>query len=133
MNNFYNKDLKEFARELRNETVSKAEKYLWKAGLSRGKMGVKFKRQRPIDNFIVDFFSAEVNLIIEIDGNSHVNKGNYDRSREDKLEELGYTLLRFNEGDVLNNFPEVDGAIRHAIYCLKEKRDWNDALSYPPP
>jgi very-short-patch-repair endonuclease len=119
MNNYYNKDLKKFARELRSETVSKAEKYLWKAGLSRGQMGVKFKRQRPIHNFIVDFFSAEVKLIIEVDGNSHFVKGNYDRYRQDKLESLGYTVVRFNEGDVLNNYPKVDAAIRHAIYCLK--------------
>jgi len=123
MNNHYNKDLKEFSRELRNETVSRAEKYLWKAALSRGQMSVKFKRQRPIHNFIVDFFSAEVKLIIEVDGNSHFTKGNYDRYRQDTLEQLGYTVLRFNEGDVLNNYPEVDKAIRHAIYCLKEVND----------
>ena len=74
MNNFYNKDLKIFSRELRTESVSRAEKYLWKSLLKSNKIGVKFNRQRPIDNFIVDFFSKELGLIIEIDGNSHYNK-----------------------------------------------------------
>jgi very-short-patch-repair endonuclease len=82
-------------------------------------MGVKFKRQRPILNFIVDFFCAEIKLIIEIDGNSHVNKADYDRYRQDKLESLGFTILRFNEGEILNNFDEVVIAIRHVIESLK--------------
>ena len=70
-NNHYNRKLKEFAHELRNETVSRAEKCLWKRVLSRNQQGVKFKRQRPISFFIVDFFSQEIGLIIEVDGNSH--------------------------------------------------------------
>jgi very-short-patch-repair endonuclease len=76
MNNFYNENLKIFAHELRTESVSKAEKYLWKSLLRGNKIGVKFNRQRPIDNFIVDFFSKELGLIIEIDGSSHFNKQN---------------------------------------------------------
>jgi very-short-patch-repair endonuclease len=122
MNNYYNKDLKFYARELRSDTVSRAEKYLWKAGLSRNQMGVKFKRQRPILNFIVDFFSAEVGLIVEVDGSSHDHKGSYDRYRQDRLEKLGFTVIRFSEGDVLNNYGNVDDAIRHAIYVLKEEK-----------
>lgn len=83
-------------------------------------MGVKFKRQRPILNFIVDFFCAELKLIIEIDGNSHFTKGDYDRYRQDKLESMGFTIIRFSEGEVLNNYVEVDTAIRHVIDSLKE-------------
>ena len=99
MNNQYNKNLKLYARELRTDTVSKAEKYLWKAGLRRSQMGVKFKRQRPMFNFIVDFFSAEIKLIIEVDGSSHNHKGSYDRYRQNKLEEHGYTVsTRFIHG-----------------------------------
>jgi very-short-patch-repair endonuclease len=64
-NNHYNKNLKEFARELRTKTVSKAEKYIWKAVLSRKQTGERFLRQRCIDYFIVDFFAPELRLIIE--------------------------------------------------------------------
>jgi very-short-patch-repair endonuclease len=117
--NHYNPRLKEFARELRTETVSKAEKVIWKGLLSRKQTGERFLRQRPIYRFIVDFFAPEIGLIIEIDGNSHVNKGNYDRYREDKLVSLGYTLIRFKEGDVIWNMDVVSEQVRHVIHALR--------------
>ncbi|MFN5415775.1 MAG: endonuclease domain-containing protein [Flavobacteriia bacterium] len=121
MNNHYNKNLKSYSRSLRSESVSKAEKYIWKALLSRKQTGIAFKRQRPIANFIVDFFAAEIGLIIEIDGNSHVDKGEYDFYRETKLKSLGFELVRFKEGEVLNNLDKIHLEIMHVIDCLKEK------------
>jgi very-short-patch-repair endonuclease len=118
-NNHYNKNLKEFARELRTETVSKAEKLLWKAILSRKQTGERFLRQRPIDNFIVDFFAPALGLIIEIDGSSHINKGEYDFYRQQKLESLGYEMIRFSEGEVLQNAGLVKERIDYVIFCLK--------------
>src|SRR5687768_3028215 len=97
-NNFYNPNLKEYARELRTETVSRAEKILWKAILSGKQTGQRFLRQRPIDHFIVDFFCPDLRLIIEIDGNSHYHKPDYDAWRQERLEKLGYHFLRFSEG-----------------------------------
>ena len=94
-NNYYNKNLKEFACELRTQTVSKAEKFIWKAVLSRKQTRERFLRQRPIYNFIVDFFAPNLGLIIEIDGSSHNNKGKYDFYRQEKLESLGFVFLRF--------------------------------------
>jgi very-short-patch-repair endonuclease len=117
--NHYNPRLKEYARELRTETVSKAEKVIWKGLLSRKQTGERFLRQRPIYHFIVDFFAPEIGLIIEIDGNSHFNKGNYDRYREDKLVSLGYTVIRFKEGDVIWNMDVVSEQVRHAIHVLR--------------
>ena len=119
MNNFYNKDLKLFSRTLRTQSVSRAEKQLWLSVLKSNKIGVKFNRQRPIDHFIVDFFSKELGLIIEIDGNSHDNNPTYDRYRQDKLIALGFTLLRFQEGEVLNQINEVAGKINRAVHCLR--------------
>ena len=120
-NNHYNKNLKEFARELRTETVSKTEKLLWKAILSRKQTGERFLRQRPIDNFIVDFFTPDLGLIIEIDGSSHTNKGEYDFYRQQKLESLGYEMIRFSEGEVLQNTGVVKERIDYAIFCLKNR------------
>jgi very-short-patch-repair endonuclease len=117
--NHYNPRLKEYARELRTETVSKAEKYIWKGLLSRKQTGERFLRQRPIDHFIVDFFAPEIGLIIEIDGNSHWHNGDYDRYREDQLVSLGYTLIRFTEGDVLNNLDVISEQVRHVIHVLR--------------
>ena len=119
-NNHYNKDLKYYARELRSETVSRAEKKLWKVALSRKQMQERFLRQRPIDRFIVDFFAPTLKLIIEIDGSSHIAKGDYDRYREDRLRSLGYELIRFSEGQVIQDIDSVITAIQHTIHCLKE-------------
>ncbi len=119
MNHSYNKDLKLYSRTLRSESVSRAEKQLWLSVLKSNKIGVKFNRQRPIDHFIVDFFSKELGLIIEIDGNSHDNNPTYDRYRHDKLIALGFTLLRFQEGEVLNQIKQVAGKINHAVHCLR--------------
>ena len=83
------------------------------------KQGVAFKRQRPIDRFIVDFVSQELDLIIEVDGSSHFHTASYDQYRQERLESLGYKLLRFNEGEVINNLDEVFEKIEHAIYVLK--------------
>ena len=116
----YNKNLKEFARELRSESVSRAEKRIWKALLSRKQMeGFRFLRQRPIQHFIVDFFCPELKLIVEIDGNSHFNKPEYDRYRQDCLEALGYTVIRFNEGLVIQNLNEVHEKLSYAVFCLR--------------
>ena len=95
------------------KVFSKAEKYIWKVLLSRKQMGFLVKRQRPILNFIVDFFVPEIKLIIEIDGSSHFNKGEYDRFREDKLKELGFELIRFKEGDVLQNIDNIKVELMH--------------------
>jgi very-short-patch-repair endonuclease len=101
-NNHYNKNLKEFARELRSASVSKAEKRIWKTLLSKEQLGERFLRQRSIDNFIMDFFCPKLGLIIEIDGISHLNKGDYDFYREEKLKSFGFTLIRFKKGEVMS-------------------------------
>ena len=119
MNNNYNKKLKTLARELRAESRSKAEQVLWKLVLSKGQSGTKFKRQRPIGNYIVDFFSSELNLVIEIDGNSHVLKAESDFEREENLISKGFQVLRFSERDVLLNLREVKNQIQNVISNLK--------------
>lgn len=120
MNHYYNKNLRDYAHELRTQTISKAEKYLWKSLLKENKQGVKFKRQRPIHFYIVDFFSQEIGLIIEVDGNSHHFNGEYDAKRQQQLEDLGYVFLRFREGEVLNDLNDVAVKIAHAVQCLKK-------------
>ena len=86
----YNPNLKEYARELRSQTVSKAEKRIWKSILSGKKLNAeRVLRQRPIDRFIVDFFIPELKLIIEIDGNSHYRKPECDFYRQERLIKLG--------------------------------------------
>jgi very-short-patch-repair endonuclease len=120
LNNYYNKNLKQFARDLRNNSVSKAEKRIWKALLSKEQTGVRFLRQRSIDHFIVDFFAPNLDLIIEIDGSSHYSKPEYDFFRQEKLKELGFDILRFSEGEVLNQLDEVKLKIQYTLEVLKK-------------
>ncbi len=108
-NHHYNKSLKTFARTHRNEST-KAEIRLWCELLrKRQMMGFPFLRQRPISNYIADFFCKELKLIIETDGISHSWEGaaERDQQRTDDLAELGYTVLRFDDKDVMKNIDYV--------------------------
>jgi len=114
---YYNPKLKERARELRNNSTL-SEVILWKQLKSRQMHGYQFMRQKPIDNYIVDFFCSKLNLIIEIDGDSHNDKKDYDEKRQNKLEDLGLTLLRFYDREVKRNITGViqvlnDWIIKH--------------------
>src|SRR4030042_1578576 len=104
----YNPKLKQRARELRNNSIL-SEVLLWNE-LKNGKMkGKDVHRQKPIMNFIVDFFCPELALAIEIDGNSHDSKNAYqkDAERQREIEGLGIQFLRFNDLDVKRNMPGV--------------------------
>ena len=78
-------------------------------------LGYDFHRQKPIDEYIVDFFCLELSLIIEIDGESHENKNNKDKKRQSKLESLGLRFLRFFDSDVKQKMPDVILAIEEWI------------------
>jgi very-short-patch-repair endonuclease len=83
--------------------------------------GLRFLRQRPIDNFIVDFFCPEIKLIIEIDGNSHYHKPEYDFYRQERLKSLGFEVVRYTEGEVLQNLESVHTRLLHVVHCLQTK------------
>ena len=88
-----------------NPTFS--ERFLWKHLKRKQIRGYDFDRQKPIDNYIVDFFCNELMLAIEIDGDSHNEKENYDLRRQDRLEGLGVSFLRFDGLQVVNNIDVV--------------------------
>ncbi len=101
----YNPKLKEFARYLRKNSTL-AEILLWNK-IKGEALGVAFKRQVPIDDYIVDFFCHELMLIIEVDGYSHDFKYEYDTQRQNKLEDLGFKILRFGDQMVKNDISNV--------------------------
>ena len=76
---------KDFARRLRSNLTG-AEKKLWRILRLRQLNGVKFRRQQPIGDYIVDFVSFEARLIIEVDGGQHAEDEEYDQQRTDWLE-----------------------------------------------
>lgn len=69
--------------------------------------GYRFLRQKPIDNYIVDFYCAELKLVIEIDGDSHLEMPEYDAERTRILGKYGLRLVRFTNETVLNNIEDV--------------------------
>jgi very-short-patch-repair endonuclease len=91
---YYNPKLKILSRELRkNSTLS--EVLLWNQLKARKMRGYQFMRQKPVGNYIVDFYCSRLRLAIEIDGESHGEKSKEDQIRQRKLESLGLSLLRF--------------------------------------
>lgn len=103
--------------------MTKAEASLWKYGLKASKLGVPFKRQRPIDQYIVDFVCLPHKLVIEVDGLTHEypEVQENDRVREQRLKELGFYVLRFSDSEVLNDINAVIGRIGEVIDELKAK------------
>jgi very-short-patch-repair endonuclease len=109
-NNFHhNKNLKDFARNLRNHPTN-AEKRLW-FGLLKNKqlLGFRFLRQRPILNYIADFMCKELMLVIEVDGYTHQFEEVFekDRKKEAALKEVGLRVLGFNDEMILEDFENV--------------------------
>jgi len=115
----YNPKLKQFARYLRNNSTL-AEILLWKE-IKNETFGVEFHRQVPIDEFIVDFYCHELKLAIEIDGYSHDFKYENDLARQDILENLGVTFIRFTEKEVRGGMKKVLRELENKIEELKKK------------
>ena len=130
MNSIYNKNLKPLARSLRKDGT-KAEALLWRDVLkARQLWPYQFNRQFPMGNYIVDFIARKLKLIIEIDGSSHFAKSEEDFEKQQFLENAGYTVLRFSEGEVIFRIDEVVQEIDYAINCIEKKTTSNK--SNPP-
>lgn len=101
----YLEELRQLSINNRNNPTE-AEYIMWQF-LRKNKYGLKFIRQKPIFRFIVDFYCRELLLVIEIDGDSHNKKKNYDQERDKYLESVNIKTLRFTNDEVLNNFDSV--------------------------
>lgn len=106
-NYHYNKNLKELARKLRNNSTL-AEVVLWEKILRKKQLrGYSFLRQRPIGNYIVDFFCKDLKLIVEVDGEIHKFRKSKDIERNNNLKEKGYSIIRFDNEDIILGLPNV--------------------------
>jgi very-short-patch-repair endonuclease len=109
----YKPSLKQIARKLR-KNMTLAEILLWQEIKGKKLLGFDFHRQKPIDEYIVDFYCPQLKLVIEIDGDSHDGKEEADKIRQERLESLGLTVMRFWDSDVKCN---VDGIV-------EQLREW---------
>jgi very-short-patch-repair endonuclease len=123
----YNPKLIEYARLLRkNSTLS--EVLLWQQ-IKNKALGVQFHRQVPMLDYIVDFYCHELMLAIEIDGDSHLYKYNYDNKRQGDLEKEGVVFLRFTDIDVKRNMFSVGLTLEQVVQQLITKKIKNS--DYP--
>jgi len=117
----YNKKLKPLTRNLR-KMGTKGEALLWRDVLkAKQYWPYQFNRQFIIGDYIVDFISRKLHLIIEIDGSSHFAKSEEDYKRQQFLENQGYVVMRFPESLVVYRIDEVITEIDYAIKCLEQK------------
>jgi very-short-patch-repair endonuclease len=103
------------ARELRRSTTD-AEKRLWAHLRNRQLGGHKFRRQRPVGPYVVDFMCLESRFVVEVDGGQHSPEG--DRKRENFLERKGLRVLRFWNNEVLEN---TEGMLARIAEFLADK------------
>jgi very-short-patch-repair endonuclease len=107
------KEKLERAKELRRE-MTPAEKCLWLEVRAK-KLGVRFRRQQIIAGFIVDFYCHKAGLVVEVDGDIHDLQQEEDARREKVLSEMGLTIVRFRNEDVIEDLPAVVQTIRSLI------------------
>lgn len=111
------------ARDLRNN-ASPYERKLWLVLREGAKQkDLQFRRQQPVHPFIADFACMNAQLLIELDGYSHDNRQDYDKSRDEKLRQMGFEILRFTNDDVKNNvYGVVETILRHAESLVIKNR-----------
>ncbi len=114
----YQKKLKQNSRLLRTNTTN-SESFLW-SKLRRKQLGLQFYRQKPIGNFIVDFYGPKAKLVIELDGSQHLEENHLwtDKQRDEYLMSQGLQVLRFNNTEVLKN---IEGVVE-TIYKIVMQR-----------
>lgn len=106
------------------KNMTEAEKLLWSRLSYNQLMGLKFRRQHPINQFIVDFYCHKLKLVIELDGEIHLKEevAERDMGREDMLRNFGIVVLRFKNNEIQNNIESVILQLKHKIAQLSSSK-----------
>ena len=117
----YNPKLKEFSRSMRG-FGEKSEALLWKH-LKAKQTGFAFNRQKPILNYIADFYCKELSLVVEIDGASHFSSEAYkkDQERDRQMQAIGLTIVRVLDSDVRKDANSVAGYIKEQCELIRDR------------
>jgi very-short-patch-repair endonuclease len=117
----YDKSLTVLARENRKNPTP-AESLIWNQVLRHRQFSDhKFLRQKPLGNYIVDFYCAELRQVIEIDGDSHAMQIGYDEERSRFLSSLGLHVLRYTNREVLQNLAGVFDDLQRCIETTRAR------------
>lgn len=114
----YNKSKHKTLRQKLRSQVPTAERVLWNI-LRRNQLNVKFRRQYGIGRYVCDFYNAEYKLVIELDGDSHFTPEaeNYDAIRNEYMRNLGMSVLRFTNQDIMSN---INGVIEFILIHIDQ-------------
>lgn len=107
------------AKSLRS-SQTEAEQRLWYHLRARRFLGLKFRRQKPVGNYIVDFVCLSPKLIVEVDGGQHSDQLDYDTRRDQWLRNEGFTVLRFWNNQVLGDTQAVLESIRETVLSIAQ-------------
>jgi len=112
---------KDKRRQLRS-SMPKAEVILWERIRRRQLLGCKFRRQYSVGSYVIDFFSAEIRLGIELDGDSHFESGapEYDQKRQEFIQSFGIRTVRILNTDVYKNLDGVLELIARAVVAQRD-------------
>jgi very-short-patch-repair endonuclease len=123
MNEIFNReDEKNKRRELRR-SMPEAEVMLWSRLKGRQLLKCKFRRQYSVGSFVLDFFSPEIKMGIELDGDSHFQSGvrEYDQKRQQFIESFGIKIIRILNIEIYQNLDGVLEMIGHAVLMRRER------------
>lgn len=105
-----------YAKQL-HRNMTPAEARLWARLRAHRMKDIHFRNQHAIGNYVVDFVALRRKLVIELDGEQHLEQEEYDTERSAFLESKGYTVIRFWNGDVMN---DIEGVLRAIDLALDE-------------
>jgi very-short-patch-repair endonuclease len=122
MTKLFNKTSEKLKRRELRSNMTKAEAIVWQKLRCKQIENCKFRNQYSVDHFVLDFYSPELKLAIEIDGESHFQEGvaQYDKERQIFIESAGIQFLRFTNQDVYENLNGVLETIASKIRELRE-------------
>jgi very-short-patch-repair endonuclease len=122
MTKVFNRTTEKARRRTLRKNLPNAEVILWSRLKSKQVLGVKFRRQYSVGTYIIDFYSPEIKLAIEVDGDSHFEKNaiEYDKERQSFIENYGIQFLRFTNIDIYKN---LHGVLEEIYETIKSKKD----------
>ncbi len=114
---------------LLRDRMTPAEQALWEALRERRLDGLRFRRQHPVGQFVLDFYCSRYKLVVELDGGVHESQQEQDAARTAFLSAYGYQVVRFRNEEVFSNLPSVLEAIAAAA---EEEREPPGGTPQPP-